>query len=343
MDLKSLLNLKKKFKKSQSRVGLDIGSSSVKAIKLKFENDSVELCDFAVISTLENGFAHAARQAMQPLEIKTVNTSVSGPSTIIRYVNFPKMSPDELKKALKFEAQKYIPFSLAEVNIDAAILKDNLQDNKMLVAIAAVKKDFFTQRLKLFEGSDFKINIIDIDSLALINAFNFNYPRDSNTKPKSAALLNIGATFSNLNILEDGAPLLSRDMNIAGNNFTQKIADAFEMDFKAAEELKINPDKERMQKLIQATEPAVSNLATEIRVSFDYYESQSASSVGKIFLSGGGSSFLGLKDALANSLGIEVEYWDTLKQISVSSTIDSAKLKSVSSQLGIALGLALRA
>ncbi len=253
------------------------------------------------------------------------------------------MSPDELKKALKFEAQKYIPFSLAEVNIDAAILKDNLQDNKMLVAIAAVKKDFFTQRLKLFEGSDFKINIIDIDSLALINAFNFNYPRDNNTKPKSVALLNIGATFSNLNILEDGAPLLSRDMNIAGNNFTQKIADAFEMDFKAAEELKINPDKERMQKLIQVTEPAVSSLATEIRVSFDYYESQSASSVGKIFLSGGGSLFLGLKDALANSLGIEVEYWDTLKQISVSSAIDPVKLKSVSSQLGIALGLALRA
>ncbi|MCU0652554.1 MAG: pilus assembly protein PilM [Candidatus Omnitrophica bacterium] len=328
------------FKKDRICLGLDLGTSAIKFCKLKFSKEGVELSDFYL------GPApgpEALKQAAQRMDLRLANIAVSGPATIIRYVNFPKMSRDELKKALKFEAQKYIPFSLAEVNMDVVILKDNPQENKMLVAIVAVKKDFLAQRIKIFEAADFKINLIDIDSLALVNAFNFSYPRENSTRPKSFALLNVGATFSNLNILEDGTPsLLSRDINIAGNNFTHKIADSFAIDFKAAEELKINPEKEKIQKIIQAGETVLSGLAGEIRVSFDYYESQSASSVGKIFLSGAGGLFPGFKDALANLLGIEVEYWEPLKQIRISSSLDAEKIKSSSSQLAIALGLALR-
>jgi len=328
------------FKKDRISLGLDLGTSAVKLCKLKFSKEGVELLDFYLgPAATQDGL----KQVVLRQDSRLVNISLSGPATIIRYVNFPKMSRDELKKALKFEAQKYIPFSLAEVSMDVAILKDIPQENKMLAAIVAVKKDFLAQRMKVFEAADLKINLIDIDSLALINAFNFSYPHDNNSRPKSCALLNVGATFSNLNILEDGMPsLLSRDINIAGNNFTHKIADSFAIDFKSAEELKINPEKEKMQKIIQACETVLAGLAAEIRVSFDYYESQSASSVGKIFLSGAGSSLLGFKDALANLLGIEVEYWDSLKQIRISDTVDAEKIKPLSSQLAVALGLALR-
>jgi type IV pilus assembly protein PilM len=86
----------------------------------------------------------------------------------------------------------------------------------------------------------------------------------------------------------------------------------------------------------------VTSLTSEIRTSFDYYESQSASSVAKIFLSGGGSRMIGLKDMLANFLGIEVEYWDPLKQIILSSDIDPQKIKALFSQFAVAVGLALR-
>jgi type IV pilus assembly protein PilM len=252
------------------------------------------------------------------------------------------MKGEELKRALKFEAQKHIPFSIDEVNLDSYILKEDLSDNKMFVLLAAVKKELIEQRLKLIEQAGLKTNIIDMDSIALINAFNFNYPKEDKAGHNVMALLNIGAAMSNLNILEDGIPRLSRDISNAGNNFTQKIMDVFGLDFNLAENLKLNPDKERLDKASSAIEAALTVLATEIRISCDYYESQNVSSVSKIFVSGGSVLFTGLKEMLAELLGIEVEFWDPLKRINIQDTIDSGKVKALSSQLAVAVGLALR-
>ena len=330
-----------KVPKERFSVGLDIGTSTIKAVKLKFSKDQVELCSFDLEPT-QVDIGPVLKKISESYDIKRINLSVSGPSTIIRYVDFPRMNQGELKQALKFEAEKYIPFSISEVNLDSYVLKPELPDNKMLMILAAVKKEFINQRLKLIENSGLNANLIDIDSLALVNAFEFNYSGDDNLKGKTIALLNIGACLTNLNILEVGSPRLSRDIQIAGNNFTQKLQDTLAMDFKSAEELKLHPDKERLDKMIKAVESTLSNLAREVRASFDYYESQSASNVVKIFLSGGGSKFPGLKDMLVNLLGMEVEYWDPLKRINVANHIESQRLKSVSSQLTVAVGLALR-
>jgi len=343
-DIKTLLaKLKDRFSKERFSIGLDIGSSAIKIVKLKFIKDGVELCDFALEPAQVNP-AEALGKIKQSLSqaLDIVNIGVSGSATVIRYVNFPEMNKDELKQALKFEAQKHIPFSIDEVNLDGYILKEALPDNKMLVLLAAVKKDLINQRLKLIEDAGFKAGIIDIDSVALCNAFSFNYQADENLKPKAAALLNIGSSISNLNILEGGAPRLSRDIHIAGSNFTQKLAEIFSLDFDSAEKLKLAPDKERADKVTVAVESVVTNLAGEIRTSFDYYESQSASSVVKIFLSGGGSKFPGLKDMLANFLGIEVEYWDTFRQINIAGSLPAQRIKELSGHLAVAVGLALR-
>ena len=101
-------------------------------------------------------------------------------------------------------------------------------------------------------------------------------------------------------------------------------------------------DKEKSNKAVTAAEPVLSDLSKELRTSFDYYESQSASSLSKIFLSGGGSKFTGLKGMLANLLSIEVEYWEPLRQISIADNIDSKEAKELSAQLAVAVGLALR-
>lgn len=354
------LKFKNKFAKERFVAGLDIGTQTIKFVKLRFSKDGAEFCAFDFHPN-QNDIREVLKKIKESQGIGTVNIGISGPSTVIRYVNFPRMNIDELKQALKFEAQKHIPFSVDETNLDAYILKEDLPDNKMVVLIAAVKKDFINQRLKIIEDAGFRANIIDIDSMALVNAFNFNYSPDNNLQHKAIALLNIGASTTNLDILEDGLPRLSRDIHIAGNKFNQKLVDIFGIDFKAAEELKlnpvrntkdievqnkisngVNPDTERANKVAAAIELVLSNLAVEIRTSFDYYESQSTSSVVKIFLSGGCSRFSGLKDMLANLLGIEVEYWDPLKKFTLANNIDSKKLQELSSQLPVAIGLALR-
>jgi len=252
------------------------------------------------------------------------------------------MNKSELRQALKFEAQQHIPFSLEDVYLDAEILKNDLPENMMLVLIAALKKEFIQQRLKSLEGAGLKPNIVDIDSLALINAFNFNYPKMEIPESKSICLINIGATISNVNIIDNSVPRLSRDIHSGGANFTKKLMDIFNIDFKAAEELKLKADPESANKVKATVESVLTNLAPEIRTSFDYYESQNTSNVIKIFLSGGGSKITGLKEMLASSLGIEVEFWDPFKQIEISAGIDKQKLNQFSSQFNVAVGLALR-
>ncbi len=335
------INIKDKLSRAGLSVGLDIGSYSIKLVKLRFTKDKIELLNY-LLEPLSQETDLFLKKIAQSQDSKKVNISVSGPSTITRYAEFPRMNPEEFKQALKFEAQKHIPFQLAEVNIDGCILKNDLPDNKMFVLLAAVKKDFLNLRLKMYEAAGLKVNVIDIDSLAIINAFNFNYDKDPGLKNKVVALLDIGSQESKLNILENFIPRLSRDIHIAGANFSQKLVDVLNVDFKTAENLKIIPDKDSLNKVSSAVESVLANLAREIRTSFDYYESQNASSVERIYLSGAGSLFSGLKDILTNLVGIDVQYWDPLKNIEIGSAVDAQKLKSSTSSLAVAVGLALR-
>ncbi|MDD4899679.1 MAG: type IV pilus assembly protein PilM [Candidatus Omnitrophica bacterium] len=345
MDIAFLKKLPFKFGPSTPKeifsLGVDIGSVSIKVVKLRLFEEKAEVVDFK-IEPFALDSAPVLKNIFQAMQAKKINLSISGPSSIIRYVDFPKMNAEELKQAMKFEAQKHIPFTISEVNLDCHVLKENPAENKMRVLLAAVKKDLVSQRLKLAQEAGVAVNLIDNDSLAMVNAFNFNYAANAQEEQKTIALLNIGALNSNLNILEGSAPSFSRDIHIAGNNLTQKIADLLGLDFKAAEVQKINPDADKKDKIIMAIDSVFSRLVNEIRTSVDYYETQSASSVAKIFLSGGSSHLTGIKEKLATLLGTEVELWDPFKQISIAGSLDAENIKKLSGQLGVAVGLALR-
>lgn len=344
-----MINILSKFKtlfskKEKFSFGLDIGTQSIKCVKLKLSSmntHEAELIDFNLEESQLDS-VEILKKIRSQQQADLVNISFCGSSTVIRYVNFLRMNKNELKQALKFEAQKHIPFSLNEVNVDAEILNSEMPDNKMLVLIAAIKKELVQQRIRVLENSSLRPGLIDIDSLALINAFNFNYPDAGVPKDKSVCLLNIGATISNVNILDKGIPHLSRDIHTAGANLTKKIMDIFELDFKAAEELKLNSSDENTNKIKVCVETVLTNLASEIRTSFDYYESQYSSNVVKIFLSGGAIKISGLKEMLAGFLGIEVVTWDPFNKIKVPENIDKKKLDQFSGQFNIAVGLALR-
>ncbi|MFH0855054.1 MAG: type IV pilus assembly protein PilM [Candidatus Omnitrophota bacterium] len=338
-----LSKIKNNFSRERFCIGLDIGTQSVKIARLKLAKDEVTLCGFD-IEPAKLELSGAFKKIKEPRFADTLNISVSGPQTVIRYANFPKMNSQELRRSLKFEAHKYIPFSVSEVNLDACILKNDPVDSKMLVLIAAAKKEMVASRLELIESINLPVNLVEVDSISLVNAFIFNNPPEDSAGDKAVALLNIGASVSNLNILEGAIPRLSRDMHIAGNTFSQKIMDIFGVAFNDAERLKTEPEREaeNEDRINAALESVLSNMATDIRTSFDYYESQGSSSVVKIFLSGGGARFKGLKEALARLLGIEVEFWDPLKRLVIDAAVGVDKAKEASGQLAVAVGLALR-
>jgi type IV pilus assembly protein PilM len=332
--------IKSKFLKERVSAGLDIGSSSLRLIKLRFLQETVELAACEEIP-LRPDAPSAINELAQRHNLERVNIAVSGPAVVTRYAVFPKMQPQELSQSLKFEAQKHIPFEINDVYLDAAILKSDLGDNKMLVLVCAAKKEVINARLKLFEGLKVKVNLIDLDCLGIINAFLFNYSEEKESA-KTFALLDIGSRTSSLSIVDESIPGLNRDIHFGADDITRKLQEELHLDPVQAEEVKINPGPMHAAGITAAIEYVVSSLADEIRTSFDYYESQNASTVGRIFLSGAGSNIAGFRDSLANVLGMQVDHWDPLRKIIFGGNFDTQELKSQSLKLAVAVGLALR-
>ncbi|MBU1125618.1 MAG: pilus assembly protein PilM, partial [Candidatus Omnitrophica bacterium] len=185
----SLENLKSKFIKEKYICGIDIGSSSVKTVKVKIAKDILELENCACYP-LDPNLIDTIKKIKAEFSIESAVISFSGTSTVVRYAQFPKMTREELAQALRFEAQKYIPFTLSDTYVDGYILKDDLPGNKMSILIAAVKKELVNQRLKMFEDAQLKVEIADLDSLACANSFLLNYSDDPLVSQKAVALLN---------------------------------------------------------------------------------------------------------------------------------------------------------
>ena len=172
--------------------------------------------------------------AAKKIGVKKVATSVSGNAVIVRYVKFPKMSPSELEKTIQFEAEPYIPFDIRDVNISTHILGDVTEEGqpKMETVLVAAKKELLQERLDILQGAGFKVGIIDVDSFCIENAYEVNREKE---KTETVMLINIGATTSNINILENGTSKVVRDLFVAGDNFTKAIQRSLRIEFQEAE------------------------------------------------------------------------------------------------------------
>ena len=318
-------------KKKRIKIGLDWGFSSFKVVVLESEDDTYILKDARIIELSSKNVD--LRSLFKDLGLYAgVNLGICGPNVVVRYVSIAKMSETEFRKALRYEAASHLPFPIEQMNLDGAILKV-MPDNKMLAMLAAARKDFVNQRLKIFQEAGIQVNILDIDSLALINAFNYVNPKDSSdTQPQAqdsgeskkqveatsqagaVVLLNIGASVTNINILEDNIPHFTRDINIAGKHFSNG----------------------------ESQDTGIANFVTEIRKSFDYYEAGSTAIINKIFLSGGGSLTPDLPAKLEGLLGIPIKQWDPFRNFLFLSEVDKANIVKNSAQYAVAVGLALR-
>jgi type IV pilus assembly protein PilM len=246
------------------------------------------------------------------------------------------MSYEEIVKSMSFELERYIPFNKEEINFDFLILKKNKNTGKMLVLIAAAKKDLINSRISLCRELGYQLSHIDVCPLALANYFEFT----SSVKDKVYAIVNLGASSSSVDIIEDGLLVLSRDIFIGGNDFTKKISEATNKNFKEAEEIKL---KSLNDVLLQSLEPIFNNLVKELKVSFDFYETQENRLIDKILVTGGSAHLKGMLDFMKHYLGqnIELVNFDTNK-IKLHPSLDIARFKECFNFLTFALGMAVR-
>ncbi len=338
------------FKRRNSLVGLDIGTSEVKAVELTDFGDSVKVTGFGTgrIHNSED-LPEVIKRVLADAGIRTrrVATSVSGRSVIVRYLNLPLMEDEELRGALKFEADKYIPFEIDEVAIDGQRLEEvetSSGEKELKSLLVAVKKDLIQEHVSLIQDLGLTPVAIDVDAFALGNAFelrNLHSPRleDEN---KITALVDLGATKTNINILKGTISCFSREVYMAGNNLTEAIACEIHMDETEAEELKRNPQG-REGEVLGAISPILDDLANEIHLSFDYFENQFDQQVGDIYVSGGSSMAQGLTEAFERIFEREIHFWDPLENIEVlADRVDVEALRTHAAQLPIAVGLGAR-
>jgi len=371
-------------------VGVDIGSSMVKVVQLRRSGKDIELEKFAMEPIfagrdkkaggldLKELKTSATRRALEMAGIsaKYAISSVSGESIIVRYIQLPEMPENELKNALRWEAEEYIPFRIDEVNLDSVILgrAEGEGEGKVDVLLVSAKKDLINEHLDIINQVGLTPLIVDVDSFAFLNCFEINHAPDTS---EVVALINIGAEITNINVYMGGTSRFSRDISIAGDSITNSIAGKLNIDFPKAESLKVSQgapqvsseetseeEDEGLLASIRGTVEKITgedlgddsqeaicqkvirnnlqNLLGEISRSIQFFENQpTGRTVQRVVLGGGTSRMRNVVPFFSKELGLPVEVIDPLRRITVRSGLQS-DVSSAQEMLGVVIGLALR-
>ncbi len=332
------------FGMSKTIVGLDVGSYAVKAVALQPNKDRITLQGYAQAKIGSEDPATVVRRVIDQLGVKPrrLVTSVSGRSVIVRQVETPKLGPDELKAHITYEADKYIPFGSDEVIIDCQPLPDraNAKATNMQVLLVAVRRGFVEDHLNMLKSAGIAPEIIDVDVFALSNAYELLGPGVNEAEQGATALIDIGASKSNIAIIQGKRLLFTREVYLAGNEITDAIVRTFNEASEEIDRLKSAPG-DGLEALIDAAMPAFEDLANEIRLSFDYVEGQFEQQVANVVLTGGSSQLTTIADILGNILGRPAYVFDPLAGLDlVPSRYDLHGLDANAPSLTVALGLA---
>jgi len=345
-------------------LGIDIGASSVKLCQLKRGKRGTVLVHFGLVplpseAIVDGALMNASKvvEAIQELVTshgirhKEVALSVSGHSVIIKKIPLPKMTPEELEESIHYEAEQFIPFDIKDVNIDVQIVNaESAQAGQMDVVLVAAKKDLVNEYTSAIVEAGLLPVICDVDAFAVENMFSANYdvPKD-----KTIALVNVGASKTNINILSKGISSFTRDLTTGGNAFTEEIQKQLNVPFDEAEGAKIASsalmsDKTQttstghMQATANALNSVAESITTEVQRSVDFYSATSADPPpAQIYLTGGSARLTALSQAIERRIGVPVSVADPFRNIQVAEA-DREFVRGIGPAAAVAVGLALR-
>ncbi len=341
--------------KKKEVIGIDIGSSSIKLLQLKEQKGVYTLLNAGIVplpseaivdNTLMDSFliVEAVKKLITSLgvKVKDVACSISGNSVIIRKIILPAMSPEELEEQITWEAEQYIPFDINDVNIDFQILSPDIVDpSKMNVLLVASKKDIINDYVVVFNEAGLQLSVVDVDSFAVQNTFEINH----DIKPEEIiALVNIGASVMNINVVKNGITLFTRDVQMGGNLYTEEIQKQMGVGSADAESMKMLVHETLDPELIAVIGKVNENITQEIRRSLDFYNSTANDDrVTGVYLSGGCSKIYNLLKAISEKLGLPVEMINPFAKLKYSEKdFDPEYLQEIGPFMAVTVGLAIR-
>ncbi len=343
--------------KKKDVIGLDIGSSSIKLVELREGKGIFKLQNLAISPLPPEAIVDGALMdsvtiintikdliATSKTKIKEVVTSVSGHSVIVKIINLPLMTEAELEESIQWEAERYIPFDINDVNIDFQISGVNTENPEVMdVVLVAAKKDIINDYVSVTMESGLNPVIVDTDSFALENMLAINYEIE---KDETVAIANVGASVTNINILRNNITSFTRDIFKGGNQITEEIQRQLHIDYEEAEKTKVGSKVDlSSQPIIQNVLKAASeSLAIEIGNSLDFFHSTTTNEkIAKLYLSGGGAKIKDFDIALQQHIGIPVEVVNPFKKIDYSGkNFDLEYLREIGPLMAVGVGLASR-
>lgn len=343
------------IRKKKSILGLDLGSQVFKAVEITLEGGEPVITGF---SRLELGPSQDRRQAIGELMqlgrfgTRNVVSSVAGQSVVVRYVNMVPMSDSELRQAIQFESDKYLPFDLSEVVLDCQRLQHEVQGaygagggKQMSVVLAACQKGIVAKLLDDITSHGLTASAVDIDAFALANAYELTHRSvlEGQAADVAVALVDMGAVRTQINVLRGGETCFSREIGMGGNDMSKAIARRLNLDQAGAEALKRDPG-ERLVEVQRAIAPVLEDLVSELSLSMDFVESREGVRIEEVLFSGGAALAPGALENIGKQTGRQTRFWNPLQGLSVDADhVDVEEIERNASFLAVAVGLAARA
>ena len=346
-------------RRTKSLVGLDIGSSAVKVVELRPTAEGYKVAaigseplppDSIVDGAIIDGsvVAGAIQQVLERSNIKTkeVVASLSGNAVIVKKIVLPLMTDEELAESIYWEAEQYIPFDIQDVNLDYQVLETGADDanrGTMAVLLVAAKKEKIADYTGVIAQAGRVPVIMDVDAFAMQNAFEANYGIDM---ARVVVLINAGASAININIVEGGQSLFTRDISIGGNAYTEAIRKELGLAVDDADRVKRGEPVEGAS--IDDAEPIMravtENLLLEVEKTFDFFKATAASDrIDQMVITGGTALLDGLAEAFEHRFGVEVSAFDPFRQVELDTNKVSEEQRAAFTQIAVvAVGLALR-
>jgi type IV pilus assembly protein PilM len=340
-------------------IGLDIGSSAVKAIELKAAGNGYRVAAFGsepipsgsiVDGAIVDGPAVAGAIGRlldgRSFKSKGIVASLSGNAVIVKKISVPAMTDAELATCIYWEAEPHIPFDIHDVNLDFQILSSGargLPDGTMDVLLVAAKKERIADYTRVIAQAGRVPVVVDVDAFALQNAYESSYGLDSNA---TVVLLNAGASAMNINILAAGQSLFTRHIPIGGNAYTEAVQKELDLPFARAEVLKKGQSADGVSygEVLPVLHAMTENVLREILKTFDFFKATATSDrIDRLLLSGGASRVDGFAKALEECFDTPVEVFDPFRRIAFEPMkFGVSNPSEVVPTLAVAVGLALR-
>jgi type IV pilus assembly protein PilM len=346
------------FRRTRSVVGLDIGSSAVKAVELKGSGKAFKVTAFGIEPVPPDSIvdgaiidgtavADAIRRLFDSRGIKTkdVAASLAGNAVIVKKITLPKMTEAELGETIYWEAEQYIPFDVQDVNLDYQVMGtgSGAASGTMDVLLVAAKKEKIADYTSVITQAGRVPAIVDVDAFALQNAYEKNYGLEGSSV---VALINFGASAINVNILGGGQSLFTRDISIGGHAYTEALQKELNLSYESAEMLKRGVSVsgftlEQARPILRAVNE---NVLLEIQKTFDFFKASATSDrIDRVLLSGGASRVDGFQKALEDRFATTIEPFNPFQKIGFDpSKLGVSDADGVTTATAVAVGLALR-